>query len=268
MPSAALRIADLRAIQTLSHDCRDLGDDAHVWRNRFAEGLSQLVRLDLVFVVEMDGLLDGRPQSLGAAEWGWHRGLNRTGWDAAQVVFQENPGYSEGLNEFFARLAVSEDATFARPELIGQPVWQSSVEREFCKAVGIEETAYSFHRIADNPQAHSGILANRATGEKPFSARDTAILAEVQQSFAPLVGRSLARFAEPSPATLPPRVREVLRCMLEGDGDKQIAARLNIRPHTVNQYVKAIHKHFGVSSRAELLARWIKRGWGTRFAWA
>ncbi|MBX9583725.1 MAG: helix-turn-helix transcriptional regulator [Gemmataceae bacterium] len=60
----------------------------------------------------------------------------------------------------------------------------------------------------------------------------------------------------------------MLRCLLDGDTDKQVAARLGIGPHTVNQYVKAVFRHFGCTTRAELLARWVRRGWGRGFAWA
>jgi DNA-binding NarL/FixJ family response regulator len=81
------------------------------------------------------------------------------------------------------------------------------------------------------------------------------------------MGGPLARFTDPSPYELPPRARQVLACLLEGDGDKQVAARLAISGHTVNQYAKAIFQHFGVRSRAELLARWIRRGWGNTFPW-
>ena len=65
-----------------------------------------------------------------------------------------------------------------------------------------------------------------------------------------------------------PRVRQVLQCLLEGDSDKQIACRLSISRFTVNQYTKIIYGHFGVQSRTELLARWVRRGWGGRFPWA
>ena len=62
--------------------------------------------------------------------------------------------------------------------------------------------------------------------------------------------------------------REVLRCLLEGDSDKQVAARLKMSKHTANGHTKAIFAHFGVSGRAELLARWLRRGWGRRLAWS
>jgi DNA-binding CsgD family transcriptional regulator len=91
---------------------------------------------------------------------------------------------------------------------------------------------------------------------------------EAHARIAPLIGGPLARFGEPSPADLPPRARQVLGCVLEGDGDKQIARRLGIRPHTVNQYLKTLFAHFGVRSRPELMARWVRRGWANGFAWA
>jgi DNA-binding CsgD family transcriptional regulator len=71
----------------------------------------------------------------------------------------------------------------------------------------------------------------------------------------------------------PPRwacrpARQILACLLEGDGDKQVATRLNISRFTVNQYTKMIFQHFGVQSRPELLARWIRRGHRLPFTWA
>ena len=93
------------------------------------------------------------------------------------------------------------------------------------------------------------------------------LLREVQAAVVPLVGGPLARPGEPSPAELSPRVRQVLRCLLEGDGDKQIAKRLGLTRHTVNQYLKTLYRHFGAQSRAELLARWVRRGFPGAFSW-
>jgi len=58
---------------------------------------------------------------------------------------------------------------------------------------------------------------------------------------------------------LAPRLRQTLEALLTGDSEKQIARRLAISPHTVHVYVKTLYRRFGVSSRAELLARWIHR---------
>ena len=56
---------------------------------------------------------------------------------------------------------------------------------------------------------------------------------------------------------LPPRMKQTLELLIGGAGEKQIARRLSLSQHTVHVYVKALHKGFGVSSRGELLARFI-----------
>ena len=64
----------------------------------------------------------------------------------------------------------------------------------------------------------------------------------------------------PSVSDLPPRVRQVLVCLMEGDSEKQVALRLGISPYTVHDYVKQLHHRFEVSSRGELLSR-CRRFW-------
>jgi DNA-binding NarL/FixJ family response regulator len=61
-------------------------------------------------------------------------------------------------------------------------------------------------------------------------------------------------------AGLPRRLRQTLEHLLQGDGEKQIAHKLGLSQHTVHVYVKSLHKRFHVSSRAELLARFIRPG--------
>lgn len=60
-----------------------------------------------------------------------------------------------------------------------------------------------------------------------------------------------------SAGSLSPRARQTLEHLLAGESEKQIAATLDLSPNTVHHYVKVIHKHFAVSSRSELLARWV-----------
>ena len=55
------------------------------------------------------------------------------------------------------------------------------------------------------------------------------------------------------------RQRQTLELLLAGNAEKQIAARLEISRHTVHVYVKSIYKTFGVNSRPELLAKWVRK---------
>jgi DNA-binding CsgD family transcriptional regulator len=63
----------------------------------------------------------------------------------------------------------------------------------------------------------------------------------------------------PNAFSLTPRARQTLQHLLAGLSEKQIASQLHLSPNTVHHYVKSIHRHFGVSSRSELLARWVRK---------
>jgi DNA-binding NarL/FixJ family response regulator len=58
---------------------------------------------------------------------------------------------------------------------------------------------------------------------------------------------------------LPPRLRQTLAALLNGDSEKQVARQLKLSRHTVHVYVKSLYRRFNVTSRGELLARWVHR---------
>jgi DNA-binding NarL/FixJ family response regulator len=62
---------------------------------------------------------------------------------------------------------------------------------------------------------------------------------------------------DPRVATLTPRVQQTLIRMLAGDSEKEVAHHLGVSRHTVHVYVKALYRHFDVSSRGELLAHFV-----------
>ena len=53
--------------------------------------------------------------------------------------------------------------------------------------------------------------------------------------------------------------KEIDAAKAETDTEKQVAARLGLSQTTTHQYVMALYRHFGVTSRAQLLAHMIKR---------
>jgi|HubBroStandDraft_6_1064221.scaffolds.fasta_scaffold200960_1 DNA-binding CsgD family transcriptional regulator len=62
-----------------------------------------------------------------------------------------------------------------------------------------------------------------------------------------------------APVSLAPRQRETLDLVIEGLSTKQIAERLRISVHAVNQRMRAIFRRFGVGSRAALVARVLRQ---------
>jgi len=60
-------------------------------------------------------------------------------------------------------------------------------------------------------------------------------------------------------AELSPRLEQTLCHLLSGASEKEVAKKLNLSRHTFHVYVKALYRHYGVSTRAELLARHVQR---------
>lgn len=257
-----LRNTEIRALYELAGECREQGDDPHRWREHFSRRLAELIGADLVFCVETAGCKRKSPRDLGVAEWGWEQGFNRAGWARALAEFHHNPFYSVGLQSYFRRFSQEDGVAHSRRDLVSDQRWDRSIDREVVhRVVGIDHVAWCFRTLSDAGDEQSGIIATREEGRRDFAEREKALLKAAHAVVAPAIGSSLARFREPAPSALPPRVQQVLRCLLEGNGDKQVAARLGISPQTVNVYTKQIFRHFGVQGRSELLARWIRRGW-------
>jgi DNA-binding NarL/FixJ family response regulator len=55
-------------------------------------------------------------------------------------------------------------------------------------------------------------------------------------------------------------MRQTLRLLLAGDGEKQIAQKLRLSQHTIHVYVKALYRGFGVNSRGELMSHFVAAG--------
>jgi DNA-binding CsgD family transcriptional regulator len=269
MPNSAhVRLSDVRAIFQIAGECRDLGDDPHAWRLHFARELGRLIGADLVFCVETEGCRARRPVDMGVVAWGWEHGFDLAGWSRAMAEFRQNPFYSLGLQRYFERFTERDGVVHSRQDLISNREWDRSFDDQIIhKTIGVDTVLWCFRSLPISADEQAGVIATREAGKRDFAGRDKALLAEAKAVITPLVGGALARFGEPSPGELPARTRRVLHCLLHGDGDKQVAARLTISPLTVNVHTKLIFRHFGVSSRAELLARWVRRGWGVG-SWA
>lgn len=93
-----------------------------------------------------------------------------------------------------------------------------------------------------------------------FSPRQRAVLDMFHQEMTWIYMTDVL-LTSSSAKELPPRARETLEHLLSGLSEKQIASRLNLSPNTVHHYVKIIHRKFEVSSRGELLARWVGRNY-------
>src|SRR5262249_29038330 len=163
------------------------------------------------------------------------------------------------MNATFDR--VPPGVVLPRADLVRDREWYTSFCYQTClRTLGADASIFCMRPIPGALDDYNVLYLLRPVGERDFKGRQRAIAAEARGLAAPLLGGPLAGLHEPAPTELPARLRQVLRCLLEGDSDKQIAARLGISWYTVNQYTKIIYRRFGVSARSELLARWVRRG--------
>jgi DNA-binding NarL/FixJ family response regulator len=115
-------------------------------------------------------------------------------------------------------------------------------------------------------QANLSALMRAARTARSLDSADTAhaqrqeIADFCRYLGARLNGELLSGGSAPLPVglKLSPRMRQTLDRLLAGDSEKQIARTFDLSQHTVHVYVKAIYRGFDVSSRSELLARFVQ----------
>jgi DNA-binding NarL/FixJ family response regulator len=101
-------------------------------------------------------------------------------------------------------------------------------------------------------QSNEPAIEGAATGTVDPRRR---VLADVCKVF----GDHLSSGAGPGEELgLPPRLQQTLRRLVQGDSEKQVAKKLGLSRHTIHVYVKQLYKRLSVSSRGELLAKFVR----------
>jgi DNA-binding CsgD family transcriptional regulator len=252
--SDALRIQDVRDAHRLIGECRELGADPALWDRHMLHGLSRLL---------------GVMQATGGEGW-WRRpagiqavsGHQVTADPAADTYFLAYLRASETASDpIFAVLATlpGSQITRTRRQLVPDSVWyRSAAFDQYRRRAQIDHDLTSICRVSDDG-AISCISLHRARGDRAFSEREQRLVEFLHAELGRLIGGPLISDIEPGPERLSPRLRQTLGCLLEGDGERQVAARLGLAHPTVHQYVLGLYRHFRVRSRFELLAHARKR---------
>jgi DNA-binding CsgD family transcriptional regulator len=253
--SDLLRFRDVRDAYRLIGECRDLGRDPVLWHRRMLEGLCRLVgaraatggegrwprpQRDIEATFAVDVGLDSRAHALYAAY------MRELGPDH-DPIFQ-------ALKQVPGRLVVR-----TRRELVADRAWyRSAAWNGYRRPVDLDDQLTSVYQISDAGVV-SVIAMLRAPGERHFSPREQRVLRFFHEELGRLIGHALVSPTESKPAGLSRRLGQTLACLLDGDSEKQVAARLGLSQATIHQYVTALYRHFGVRSRGQLLAHVMKR---------
>ena len=120
--------------------------------------------------------------------------------------------------------------------------------------------------VGEGPAVRGGAVradANPADVRRSVAGRLARVLARELAA----AGRRLSHPGDPVPDALPRRARSVLHHWLDGLLEKEVAAILEISDGAVHKQVHRIYRHYDVTSRGQLQAEFLKRGWGRRREW-
>jgi DNA-binding CsgD family transcriptional regulator len=258
--SKRLRLSDVRAVFRLIGECRELGVDSTLWRTHMYVELLRLTG-GKVAMGGPTGMHDNfsNHQPLPALDLGWDGPREQT------IFYQymhdrmhlSDPAITR-FGEQLAKLPAGvKSLTRRRQELADDRAWYASPALcDYLRPSGVDDGMISLVIVADR-QAH-GIALFRPPGERRFTARDRQLLHLFHTELGPHLLHDLAPPGCEPISRLSPRLREVLAGLLEGDSEQQIALRMGLTRGTAHQYVKAVYRQLKVSTRAELMAGFVR----------
>ena len=260
--SKRLSLREVRAVFRLVGECRELGADVTAWRRHLAAGLCRLTGAQVGIVGEVEYSRRAFNHPLHVEDVGWSCPSDRRRV-LEDFVVSGHYGRDLTAERFFCILPLRL-RTVRREQIVSDPEWVGSVVfNEFVRHGGLDLGIVSRQVFGGGERSNSVILYPRL-GEGPLSERGRRLVHLAQQELGPLLGTALAAAGEPGWSELPPRWRQTLDCLLDGDSEKQAASRLGVSRLTIHGYVKGLYGHFGVSSRGELLALFLRRCGATR----
>lgn len=255
--SQRLRLKDLRRAYRLVGECREMAAASAPHRSWWRHMLTELCPL-VGAQVGIAGIFRnfGTPEQLIVAveDLGWSGRTER----AHFLRYQADGG--EQRDPVFQRFTdlAGRLVTRSREQLLSDAKWyKSPIYQEYLKLAGIDAKIMSLSALPGDGVLSHLLTLKRPPGERPFGSRELRLVHLFHHEFHMALGAKLIPTLPIAAVVLPPRLRQVLGCLVEGDSEQQVAHRLGISPHTVHQHVKRLHRLFGVSSRGELLAHWF-----------
>jgi DNA-binding CsgD family transcriptional regulator len=255
------RASDLVQIYRLIGECRELWYDWRAWRRHLLGRLCRHVGARGGISGEADGFRAGAPTIARRMSYGRGGAAGHEDWQGfvAQEFPTDDPiihwalGFTKPAHPGSRLAPCSWNGCGKRivPIALTPRIWR--------RAYGLDECLCSYRPLrAPRAGAIDVIELHREAGDRRFGRREARIVNWLHHEIEPMIGRQLASARQPSMSELPTRLREVLLRLLDGDSEKQVSARLSLSGPTVHEYVQALYRRFGVESRAELMARWIR----------
>ena len=253
--SDRLRLADIRATFRLIGECRELGTDPVAWRRHMLEGLRRLTGAQLALYLHIHDLGTDAEQIAEALDSGFLDESGRALWAHYQreKAHRDDPFHLRYYRTFSGLLR-----TRSLESVVDMGKWRLSRHyNEYIRACRLDDRITSSVQLPESsPPATQVIVLHRSAADGRYPERARRLVHLFHEELIPLLGRQLTLpRSHPGEPILPCQLQQVLRCLLCGDSEKQVAARLGLSRHTVNRHVQRLYRWFGVHSRGELMFR-------------
>ena len=252
--SGRLRLGDIRAAFRLVGECRELGADPMAWRRHMLEGLRELTGAQLALYMQIESLGTGAEAIAEPLDSGFLDDAGRALWGHYQ---QSNAQRDDPFHLSYYRRFKGALLTRDLESVVDLSEWRRSRHyNDYIRACRLDDRiTSSVHLPGTAPPVTQVIVLHRSAGDGRYPGRARRLVRLFHEELIPLVGRQLALPGAPAEPALPLQLAQVLACLLQGDSEKQVAARLGLSPHTVNRHVQRLYRRFDVHSRGELMFR-------------
>lgn len=255
---AELSANDVNECHRVVSQCRDLGAHVDGWREHLLTKLRTVVGAQVIINSELENFgatNESSTKSISVHRDGWISEDAETRWrEYAQTIPVEHTPEYPFLSKFSGQTMV-----LSRNQIWGRETWyRSHTYNEIHRECGIDD-----YVISICPTNISGrcttLWLHKGVGSRDFTAREQAIISLIHLTVNSEIGTYLAAADEPTLSSLTYRRLQVLDHLLLGDSEKQIAYKLDVGKAAIHDHVLAIYRHYQVSSRGELLAKFIGR---------
>jgi DNA-binding CsgD family transcriptional regulator len=251
--------SDVRTLLRVASQVAAAKDEPRRWRQVLLGSLRELLRADAGLTLEIE--CDGEP-TLGRVAKFHDFGI--TGRERRAGLLRElnEPVIRDPLlTALLKRLCESRHTTvtFARSDVVRDDVWKkNAIVARRRATVGFDDAVASLTKMT-SPARVMGLLFLRSSGGgHPFGQRERTLLGLFHAELSWIYSAEFKSRPEHA-ASLSPRLEETLMHLAAGRDERETAKAMELSPHTVHDYVKILYAHFGVSSRADLTARWTRR---------
>jgi DNA-binding CsgD family transcriptional regulator len=247
----ALEFQDIERILKLLNETTDplLSASVPERRRLLIEGLAKLVEAD-VYIWSSTAInhdVPGDFMTTCVIDGGW---ASETEQGPVYAILSDPEFGTQAMGKLYQSMADGVRTTFGNEDVLPPEHYERLMD--IWRTTGFEYFLLSMYPL--NKHFSSNLGLHRRRGKPNFGAREKTIVQTVFSQVEWLHQYGVNEEAREVSLALSPRERQTLIYLLSGCSHKTVAARMKISQHTVNDYVKELHKHFGVSSRAELQA--------------